>query len=287
MAAGEGAGRPSRGPAPSALRERGRPLPPARRRDIRAPLAMDLSGKTALVVGAGGLGGPALLVLAGSGVGRLVLVEDDAVETSNLSRQPLFAEVDLGARKAAAAGFRLRALFPAAELDARDERFDAANAVDLARSADVVVDGSDNFATKFLANDAALRAGRPLVHGGVLRTTAQLLTVVPGGPGGCLRCLFEAPPPEGSVPSCSQAGILGPVAGFAGALMAAEALRLLRGERGAYEGRLYTFEARTARSRIVLVRKRSGCAACAGTQPLEPATAAACERTSSRAGGAA
>lgn len=246
---------------------------------------MDLSSKTALVVGAGGLGGPALLVLAASGVGRLVLVEDDAVETSNLNRQPLFAEGDIGARKAAAAAARLRALFPSITLDARDERFDAANAVELARSADVVVDGSDNFATKFLANDAALRAGRPLVHGGVLRTTAQLLTVAPGGQGGCLRCLFEGPPPEGSIPSCSEAGILGPVAGFAGALMAAEALRLLHGERGAYEGRLYTFEARTARSRIVLVRRRPGCAACAGTQPL--AAAAVCETTSSRAGGGA
>jgi molybdopterin/thiamine biosynthesis adenylyltransferase len=245
---------------------------------------MDLSRKTALVVGAGGLGGPALLVLAAAGVGRLVLVEDDCVETSNLNRQPLFGEADLGARKAAAAAARLRGIFPSAAIEARDVRFGPANAVELARSADVVVDGSDNFATKFLANDAALRADRPLVHGGVLRTTAQLLTVVPRGLGGCLRCLFEAPPPEGEIPSCLQAGILGPVAGLAGALMAAEALRLVQGERGAYEGRLYTYEARTARSRIVLVRKRPGCTACAGTQPLDEA--AACETTSSRVEGA-
>ncbi len=248
---------------------------------------MELAGKTALVVGAGGLGGPALLVLAAAGVGRIVLVEDDAVETSNLNRQPLFGEADLGARKAAAAAARLRALHPALALDVRDERFDAANAVELVRAADVVLDGSDNFATKFLANDAALRARRPLVHGGVLRTTAQLLTVAPAGLGGCLRCLFEAPPPEGSVPSCSEAGILGPVAGFAGALMAAEALRLLAGERGAYEGRLFTFEARSARGRLVLVRRRMGCPACAGTQPLEGTGSVACEVTSSRPGSAA
>jgi molybdopterin/thiamine biosynthesis adenylyltransferase len=247
---------------------------------------MELGGKSALVVGAGGLGGPALLVLAAAGVGRIVLVEDDAVETSNLNRQPLFREADLGARKAAAAAARLRALHPALGLEVRDERFDAASAVELVRAADVVLDGSDNFATKFLANDAALRARRPLVHGGVLRTTLQLLTVAPAGLGGCLRCLFEAPPPEGSVPSCSAAGILGPVAGFAGALMAAEALRLLGGERGAYEGRLYTYEARTARSRLVLVRKRAGCPACAGTQPLGPTAVAACETTSSRPGSA-
>lgn len=245
---------------------------------------MDLTGKSALVVGAGGLGGPAILVLASAGVGRLVLVEDDVVETSNLNRQPLFGEADVGARKAAAAVARLRTLFPSAAIEARDERFSPANAVELARAADVIVDGSDNFATKFLANDAALRARRPLVHGGVLRTTAQLLSVVPGGLGGCLRCLFEAPPPAGSVPSCADAGILGPVAGLAGSLMGAEALRVLAGERGAYEGRLLVLEARTARSRLVLVRKRPGCAACAGTQPLE-AEAATCDRTASRPGG--
>src|SRR6266508_2821136 len=247
---------------------------------------MDLTSKSALVIGAGGLSGPALLVLAAGGVGRLVLVEDDVVETSNLNRQPLFAEADLGARKAAAAAHHLRALFPAVAVEARDARFDSANAVELSRAADVVVDGSDNFATKFLANDAALRARVPLVHGGVLRTTAQLLSVAPAGLGGCLRCLFEAPPPAGEVPSCADAGILGPVAGFAGALMGAEALRLVAGERGAYEGRLYTFEARGARSRLVLVRKRPGCAACAGTQPLASSEVPVCEKTSSRAGAA-
>src|SRR5512141_2286380 len=246
---------------------------------------MDLSTKSALVIGAGGLGGPALLTLAAGGVGRLVLVEDDRVETSNLNRQPLFGEHDLGARKATAAAARLRVLFPGLAVDAVDARFDAANALGLVQAAHVVVDGSDNFSTKFLANDAATRARVPLVHGGVLRTTAQILTVVPGGLGGCLRCLFEAPPPAGSVPSCADAGILGPVAGLAGSLMGAEALRLLAGERGAYEGRLLVLEARTARSRLVLVRKRPGCAACAGTQPLE-AEEVACERTASRPGGA-
>jgi molybdopterin/thiamine biosynthesis adenylyltransferase len=246
---------------------------------------MDLTRKSALVVGAGGLGGPAILVLAAAGVGRIVLVEDDVVETSNLNRQPLFGEADVGARKAAVAAERLRSRFPDVWVEARDVRFSPANAVELARAADVVVDGSDNFATKFLANDAALRARRPLVHGGVLRTTAQILTVVPGGLGGCLRCLFEAPPPAGSVPSCAEAGVLGPLAGFAGALMGAEAQRVLEGERGAYEGRLLVFEALTARSRLVLVRKRPGCAACAGTQPLE-GEAVACETTTSRPGAA-
>jgi molybdopterin/thiamine biosynthesis adenylyltransferase len=248
---------------------------------------MSLSGSTALVVGAGGVGGPALLTLAAGGVGRLVVIEADVVETSNLARQPLFKEADLGARKATAAAARLRALFPSVAVDAQDVRFDAGNAVELVRAVDVVVDGSDNFATKFLANDAAMRARKPLVHAGVLRTTAQILTVAPAGIGGCLRCLFEAPPPAGSVPSCAEAGVLGATAELAGALAGAEALRLLAGERGAYEGRLLTFEARSARGRLVLVRRRVGCPACAGTQPLESTAAVACEVTSSRPGSAA
>ena len=248
---------------------------------------MSLSDRTALVIGAGGVGGPALLTLAAGGVGRLVVVESDVVETSNLARQPLFKEADVGARKAAAAAARLRALFPSVAIDAQDGRFDVANALELVRAADVVVDGSDNFATKFLVNDAAMRARRPLVHAGVLRTTAQLLTIAPTGIGGCLRCLFEAPPPPGSVPSCAEAGVLGATAELAGALAGAEALRLLAGERGAYEGRLFTFEARSARGRLVLVRRRVGCPACVGTQQLESTAPAGCEVTSSRPGSAA
>lgn len=222
---------------------------------------MPLSGKSALVIGTGGLGGPALYTLAAAGIGRLVLMDADAVETSNLNRQPFFREADLGARKVAVAAERLRALAPGARLEPLDERFGAANAAELVRSVDVVVDGSDNFATKFLANDTAVALKKPLVHGGILRTTAQLLTVVPG-PAGCLRCLFEEPPPADSMPSNAEAGVLGALAGFAGALMAAEAVRLLTGERGAYVGRLLAFEASSARARLVMVRRREGCAAC-------------------------
>ncbi len=238
--------------------------------------------KSVLVIGAGGLGGPALLALGAAGVGRLVLCDDDAVETSNLNRQPLFGEADLGARKAAVAGRRLARLYPGIRVEALDRRFDARNAVELAGACDVMVDGSDNFATKFLASDAAVVADRPLVHGGVLRYTAQLLTVMPGRTG-CLRCLFEEPPPPGAVPTCAEAGVLGALAGFAGVLMAAEALRLLAGERGAYAGRLMVYEARPARTRIVVARVRAGCPACQKRLgllggPAEPA----CEVESSK-----
>ncbi len=227
---------------------------------------MELARQSALIIGAGGLGGPALLVLAAGGVGRLVVIDDDAVETSNLNRQPLFGEDDLGQRKAGAAAARLLALHPGLQVDRIDRRFEASDAEALVRSVDVVVDGSDNFATKFLASDVATRCGKPLVHGGVLRTTAQVLTVMPGLTG-CLRCLFEAPPAPGQVPSTAEAGIVGALAGTAGALMGAEALRLLRGERGAYAGRMLVYEARSGRSRLVLVRRRSGCPACAAAQP--------------------
>jgi molybdopterin-synthase adenylyltransferase len=224
-------------------------------------MSTTLAEKSVLVIGAGGLGGPALLALASAGVGRLVLVDDDVVDPSNLHRQPLFGAADVGGRKAGAAARRLGQLFPSARIEALDRRFDEANALELARAVDLVVDGADNFPTKFLANDAAVAAGKPLVHGGVLRYTLQLLTVRPGETG-CLRCLFEAPPPQGDVPSCAEAGVLGPLAGFAGALMGAEAVRLLSGDRGTYAGRLLVFEARAARSRTVPVRRREGCIAC-------------------------
>jgi len=236
---------------------------------------MDLSKKSALVIGAGGLGGPALLTLAAGGVGRLVVVDDDLVETSNLNRQPLFGEPDLGQPKAAVAAARLLALHPTLEVTPLARRFEAGEAVELASGVDLVLDGSDNFPTKFLASDAALRAGKPLVHGGVLRTSLQILTVVPGF-SGCVRCLFEAPPPAGQVPSCAEAGIVGALSAFAGGLMGAEALRLLAGERGAYVGRLFVYEARSGRGRLVVVRRRPGCPACAGTQPLGPSRPVAC-----------
>lgn len=220
-----------------------------------------LTDAKVLVIGTGGLGGPAALTLASAGVGRIVLVDDDVVETSNLPRQPLFGEADIGQRKAVVAARRLGSVFPSVKVEGLEGRFDESSALALTGEADVVVDCSDDFETKFLANDVALTVGRMLVHGGVLRYTIQLLTIG-SGETGCLRCLFEAPPPPGSVPTGAEAGILGPLAGMAGALMGAEALRLLAGERGVYAGRLVTYEARAARARSVAVRRREDCPSC-------------------------
>jgi molybdopterin/thiamine biosynthesis adenylyltransferase len=232
----------------------------------------NLSGKSALVVGAGGLGGPVALVLAAAGIGRLVLLDEDEVEISNLNRQPLYGDADLGRRKAEAARERLARLHPGVRVEVRDRRFAPDVAEDLVRGADVVVDASDNFATRFLANDVALAARKPLVHGAVLRYTAQFLTVMPGKTG-CLRCLFEAPPAEGSVPTCAQAGVLGALAGFAGGLMAAEAMRVLAGERGAYAGRLVAYDARTGKARLVPLRIRASCPTCSAVAAVTRETA--------------
>jgi molybdopterin/thiamine biosynthesis adenylyltransferase len=215
-----------------------------------------LRGKTALVIGAGALGGPAALALASAGGVRIVLVDAGIVEAADLAGQPIFVETDLGQPRGSAAARGLTRLFPELEVEASARGFDERSANELVRSADIVVDASSHFPTMFLANDAAVAAGRALAHGGLLNFTVQLLTVVPGVTG-CLRCLFEGPPPPGP-----EAGVLGPLAGFAGSFLGAEAVRLLEGRPGAYAGRLLVHEARSGRSRSVPVKQRPGCAAC-------------------------
>ena len=215
-----------------------------------------LRGKTALVIGAGALGGPAALALASAGGVRIVLVDAGTVRTTDLAGQPIFVEADLGQPRGSAAARRLTRLFPELEVEGSARGFDEGSAGELVHSADVVVDASSHFPTMFLANDAAVAAGKALAHGGLLNFTAQLLTVVPGVTG-CLRCLFEGPPPPGP-----EAGALGPLAGFAGSFLGAEAVRLLEGRPGAYAGRLLVHEARSGRSRSVPVKQRPGCATC-------------------------
>jgi len=215
-----------------------------------------LNSRNALLVGAGTLGGPAALTLASAGVGRITLAGAGLVDPQDLSSDPIFAESDVGQPRGAAVARRLAGLFPGIEVDVRadlagDERF-----ASLVRSSDVVVDASSDFSGMFAANDAAIAAGRPLAHGGLNGLTVQLLTIVPRETG-CLRCLFEGPPPPGP-----PVGVLGPLAGWAGALLGAEAVRLLEGRPGAYAGRLLLYEARSGRARKVPVKLRPGCPAC-------------------------
>jgi len=230
--------------------------------------------KSALVLGAGGLGGPALLVLCEAGVGRLTCVEDGVVEGADLPWQPLFRESDVGERRSSSAAARLGQLFPEPTIEVVDGPLETARLAELTARADVVLDCAADFGVKFLANDRAVASGKPLVHGGIVRSTAQILTVAPGTTG-CLRCLYEAPPPPRAVPTCAEAGVLGPLAGLAGALMGAEAVRLLSGERGHYAGRLVIYEARNARWRTVPVRPRPGCLTCGMPSAALPGTAGA------------
>jgi len=208
----------------------------------------------ALIVGVGGLGAPAAMALADAGVATLVLVDPDTVELSNLHRQPLYETADVGRAKVEVAASRLRAV----RVLAHRARF----APEHLAGCDVVLDGTDSIAAKFLVNDACVDAGVPLVHAGVLGFRAQLLTVLPGR-SACYRCVFEEAPPPGDVPSCQEAGVLGPVPSLAGALQAAEALRALAGIEALYADRLLTFDLHAGRWRVVPVAARPSCPACA------------------------
>jgi molybdopterin/thiamine biosynthesis adenylyltransferase len=221
--------------------------------------AADLERSSALVIGVGGLGAPAAAALARAGVGRLRLVDPDVVETSNLPRQPLYDDGDVGAPKVTAAARRLQALHAGVRVEPVRERFDGDLA--LLRDVDVVIDGTDTVATKFVVNDATVAAGVPLVHAGAIGFRAQLLTVLPGE-SACYRCVFEEPPPADEVASCQEAGVLGPTVVLAGTLQAAEAVRLLRGERAQFANRLLTIDTKAGTWRSVPVGRHSACVTC-------------------------
>jgi molybdopterin/thiamine biosynthesis adenylyltransferase len=218
-----------------------------------------------LVVGVGGLGSPAALALARAGIGGLGLVDPDVVEISNLHRQPLYGDADVGRAKVEVAAERLRAVAPALGITTWQERFPDGGAAAALAGFDVVLDGTDTIAAKFAVNDAAVAAGVPLVHAGVLGFRGQLMTVLPGETA-CYRCVFEEPPASGAVPSCEEAGILGPTAALAGALAAAEAVRLVTGESAGYAGRLLVIDAWGGRHRSVALGRRPHCRTC-GSAP--------------------
>jgi molybdopterin/thiamine biosynthesis adenylyltransferase len=219
------------------------------------------SAGSVLIVGAGGLGCPAALALAAAGVTRLGVVDDDRVDATNLHRQVLFADADVGELKAEAFARALARRFPAVVVTAHTVRFEVDNARELVAAYDVIVDGTDNFATKFLANDAAVLARKPLVHGAAVGLGGQLVTV-PAGGRPCYRCLFEEPPPAGVGPSCAEAGVLGPVPGVIGALLGAEAARLAKGETPAFVGRLVQYDSRSMSVRTVRYNPNPLCAVC-------------------------
>jgi molybdopterin/thiamine biosynthesis adenylyltransferase len=214
----------------------------------------------ALIVGVGGLGSPAAMALADAGVGTLGLVDPDTVELSNLHRQPLYLESDVGSPKVDAAATRLRVEHPALRVETWRTRFDLDTAP-LLDGFDVVLDGTDSVAAKFAVNDAAVARRVPLIHAGAIGTRAQLLTILPGETA-CYRCLFEEPPPADEVASCEEAGVLGPVVVLAGSLQAADAIRLLSGAAPLFAGRLLAFDTGAGSWRRIVVAPRPGCPAC-------------------------
>ena len=218
-------------------------------------------GQSALIIGAGGLGCPAGLALAAGGVRDIGVVDDDRVDATNLHRQVLFGDADVGELKAIAFAHALTRRYPNVRVEAHPFRFDASTAAELVARYDVIVDGSDNFATKFLANDAAVLSRKPLVHGAAVGMGGQLLTVAAGGRP-CYRCLFEELPAPGTGPSCAEAGVLGPVPGVIGALQGAEAVRLVRGESPAFVGRVVQYDSPAMAIRSVRFNPNPVCGVC-------------------------
>jgi adenylyltransferase/sulfurtransferase len=228
----------------------------------------DARGIRALVIGVGGLGCPAAFALARAGVGTLGLVDPDVIDVSNLPRQLLYDVADVGRAKVAVAAERLRTVAPGLEVGATQARFTASDAAWL-RGFDVVLDGTDSIAAKFAVNDAAVAAGVPLVHAGAVDFRAQLLTILPRATA-CYRCVFEDAPPPDDVPSCQEAGVLGPVVALAGSLQAADALRVATGVRPHFADRLLSIDLRAGTWRAIPVTRRRGCAAC--TDPVRAAS---------------
>ena len=214
-----------------------------------------------LLIGTGGLGAPLGLYLAAAGVGRIGLVDFDVVDFTNLQRQVTFGTSDVGRPKIEAAHERLSNLNPEIEIVPREAKLTSENALEILRDYDVIVDGSDNFPTRYLVNDACILLGKPNVYGSIFRFEGQATVFgCPGGP--CYRCLYPEPPPPGLVPSCAEGGVLGVLPGIVGAIQAMETIKLILGRGDALVGRLLLFDALAMKFRELKLRKNPDCPVC-------------------------
>ncbi|TMB17892.1 MAG: molybdopterin-synthase adenylyltransferase MoeB, partial [Deltaproteobacteria bacterium] len=243
-----------------------------------------------LLIGAGGLGSPTALYLAAAGVGRLGIVDDDVVDESNLQRQILHTTDRVGMPKTESAKKTLQALNPEVAVDEHRVRLTRDNALELFAKYDVIVDGSDNFGTRYLVNDACVLLEKPNVHGSIFRFDGQATTFVPGGGRPCYRCLFPEPPPPELAPSCQEAGVLGVLPGIIGLVQAVETVKLLLGKGEPLVGRLLLYDALEQRFREVKYARDLNCPAC-GEHPMRELlpeyTEASCAIAPRRATGAA
>lgn len=225
-----------------------------------------LSSKV-LIIGAGGLGAPAGLYLAAAGIGTIGIVDADKVDLTNLQRQIIHHTADVGKEKVKSAENKIRAINPDIRVKTYHERLRAANIREIIREFDFVIDGTDNFSAKFLVNDACYFEKIPFSHAGILRFDGQLITVLPGETT-CYRCIFNAPPPANAVPSCSQAGVLGVLAGVIGSLQATEAIKYLLGLGKLLTGTLLTYDALEMNFRTVKLNRNPKCPLCGKTPQI-------------------
>src|SRR5208337_1286125 len=224
-----------------------------------------LKAARVLCVGAGGLGSPLALYLAAAGVGTLGLVDLDVVDASNLQRQILHSTHDVGRKKLDSAEEKLAALNPTVRVVKHETMLSSANALDILKDYDIVADGTDNFPTRYLVNDACVLAGKPNVYGSVFRFEGQA-SVFATREGPCYRCLYPEPPPPGMVPSCAEGGVLGILPGLIGIIQATEVIKLILGKGESLVGRLLLVDALSMRFRELKLRKNPDCPAC-GTHP--------------------
>ena len=225
-----------------------------------------LKAASVLCIGAGGLGSPIALYLAAAGVGRIGLVDPDVVDFSNLQRQILHGTDDVGRKKLNSARDRVKAVNPNVQIDLHDFVFRSENARKLVEDYDIVIDGTDNFPTRYLSNDVCVLAKRPNIYGSIFRFDGQCTVFAPHLGGPCYRCMFPEPPPPGMVPSCAEGGVLGVLPGVIGVMQAIEALKLIIGIGDPLIGRLVSFDALKMRFREFKIRKDTNCPIC-GANP--------------------
>ncbi|MHB8611744.1 MAG: molybdopterin-synthase adenylyltransferase MoeB [Candidatus Dormibacteraceae bacterium] len=221
-----------------------------------------LLGSSVLLLGAGGLGSPASMYLAAAGVGRIGIVDFDVVDASNLQRQLLHGHDDIGRSKVDSAAETLRSLNPDVQVDAINEHLSSDTAMRIFEPYDVIVDGTDNFPTRYLANDAAHFLGKPLVHGSIFRFEGRLAMFDSSKGTGCYRCLFPEPPPPGSVQSCAEAGVFGVLPGIIGSMMAFETIKYLLEIGRPMIGRYLLFEGEDMTFRELKLRQNKACPLC-------------------------
>jgi len=230
-------------------------------KDVGVEGQVKLFNAKILIIGAGGLGSPIALYLAAAGIGTLGIVDNDVVDISNLQRQIAHFTKDINMPKVESAKEKMVAINPDIQVKTYEECLRADNIRDIIREYDFIIDGTDNFPTKFLVNDACVMENIPFSHGGILRFDGQTMTVVPGE-SACYRCVFRTPPPPDAVPTCSQAGVLGAIAGMLGTIQAAEALKFVTDVGTLLTNTLLSFDAKNMNFRKIKIQKQDDCPVC-------------------------